>query len=140
MTKISKISSISVKERGQTSWLAALFVIISALIAFYIRIRPRDSVFLPNGFVRFSNDPLYHMRIVEVLLHNYPHGMFYNPLTNFPNGAYIHFGPLLDHMIALTALILGLGNPDTGLVNIIGLGIIICAIEQNRLPSEFGLL
>ncbi len=120
MTKMSKISSIQVKERGQTSWLAALFVIISALIAFYIRIRPRDSVFLENGFIRFSNDPLYHMRIVEVLLHNYPHGMFYNPLTNYPNGAYIHFGPLFDHMIALTALILGLGNPDTPLVNIIG--------------------
>jgi dolichyl-diphosphooligosaccharide--protein glycosyltransferase len=58
--------------------------------------------------------------MVEVLLHNYPHGIFYNPLTNFPNGAHIHFGPLFDHMIALTALVIGLGNPDTALVNIIG--------------------
>ena len=117
---MTKISSKFVKEKAQTSWLPALFVFISALIAFYIRIRPRDSVFLPNGFVRFSNDALYHMRMVEVLLHNYPQGIFYNPLTNFPQGAYIHFGPLFDHMIALTALFIGVGNPNTDLVNIIG--------------------
>lgn len=108
----------SIKDKS--CWPCLLAVIISAIIAFSIRIRPRDSVFLPNGFVRFSNDPLYHMRMVEVLLHNYPQGIFYNPLTNFPNGAYIHFGPLFDHMIALTALLIGLGNPDTALVNTIG--------------------
>ncbi|AFV24559.1 transmembrane oligosaccharyl transferase [Methanolobus psychrophilus R15] len=108
----------SIKDK--TCWPCLLAVIVSAIIAFIIRIRPADSVFLPNGFVRFSNDPLYHMRMVEVLLHNYPHGVLYNPLTNFPNGSYIHFGPLFDHMIALTALFIGFGNPDTGLVNTIG--------------------
>jgi dolichyl-diphosphooligosaccharide--protein glycosyltransferase len=100
--------------------ISLLIVSVAFIVAFSIRIRPSDSVFLPNGFVRFSNDPLYHMRLVEVLLHNYPQGMFYNPLTNYPHGAFIHFGPLFDHMIALTALVIGLGSPSTELVNIIG--------------------
>jgi dolichyl-diphosphooligosaccharide--protein glycosyltransferase len=101
--------------------LTSLFIVsMSFIIALWIRIRPAESVFLPNGFVRFSNDALAHMRMVEVLLHNYPHGMFYNPLTVYPYGSHIHFGPLFDHMIALTALAIGLGNPSTELVNVIG--------------------
>jgi len=101
-------------------FLSLLTVSIAFMVALSIRIRPSDSVFLPNGFVRFNNDALAHMRMVEVLLNNYPHGMFYNPLTNYPQGSFIHFGPLFDHMIAITALILGLGNPSTELVNTIG--------------------
>jgi len=101
--------------------LTSLFIVsISFIIALWIRIRPAETVFLPNGFVRFSNDALYHMRMVEVLIHNYPHGVFYNPLTVYPYGSLIHFGPLFDHMIALTALAIGLGNPSTELVNVIG--------------------
>ncbi|WP_370575821.1 oligosaccharyl transferase, archaeosortase A system-associated [Methanomethylovorans sp.] len=106
----------SVKE----DLISLIIVSIAFIIALMIRIRPAESVFLPNGFVRFSNDPLYHMRMVEVLLHNYPQGIFYNPLTNYPHGVLIHFGPLFDHMIALTALVLGLGNPSSELVNVIG--------------------
>lgn len=100
--------------------VSLLIVSVAFFVALSIRIRPADSVFLPNGFVRFSNDALAHMRMVEVLLHNYPYGMFYNPLTNYPHGSHIHFGPLFDHMIAMTALILGLGSPSTELVNMIG--------------------
>ena len=100
--------------------VSLLIVSVAFIVALSIRIRPADSVFLPNGFVRFSNDALYHMRMVEVLLHNYPQGIFYNPLTHYPHGAFIHFGPLFDHMIALTALLIGFGNPSTELVNVIG--------------------
>lgn len=115
-----KLKEIIGSVINRTCWPCLLTVIIAAIIAFGIRIRPAANAFLPNGFARFSNDPLYHMRVVEVLLSNYPHTMHYNPLTNFPYGSYIHFGPLFDHMIALSALILGLGNPSTSLVNVIG--------------------
>ncbi|MDK2833669.1 MAG: dolichyl-phosphooligosaccharide-protein glycotransferase [Methanolobus sp.] len=107
-------------SKMKRDFLSLITVSIAFIIALSIRIRPADTVFLPNGFVRFSNDALAHMRMVEVLLHNYPHGMFYNPLTNYPYGSIIHFGPLFDHLIAITALIIGLGNPSAELVNMIG--------------------
>ena len=48
-------------------------VIISFLIALYIRTRPAAGVFLSNGFVRFGgNDPWYHLRNVEAIVHNFP--------------------------------------------------------------------
>jgi dolichyl-diphosphooligosaccharide--protein glycosyltransferase len=60
------------------------------------------------------------MRTLRVLLENYPHRMFFDPMTNYPNGSYIHFGPLFDQMMAITSLILGLGHPSSHLVDTIG--------------------
>ena len=78
-------------------------------------------MFLPNGFVKFTtNDAWYHMRTLNVLLENYPNRMFFNPMTNYPYGSYIHFGPLFDQMMALISLVLGMGNPSPELVNTVG--------------------
>ncbi|MHC1756966.1 MAG: oligosaccharyl transferase, archaeosortase A system-associated [Methanosarcina sp.] len=98
-----------------------LAVAIIGFVALWIRMRPYDSVFLANGFVKFtSNDAWYHMRTLNVLLENYPDRMFFNPMTNYPNGSYIHFGPLYDQMMAITSLVLGMGSPGQDLINTIG--------------------
>ena len=111
----------SLKTKIKSSWPYALAVSIIGFVALWIRILPSNSVFLGNGFVRFGgNDPWYHMRTVNALLANYPNRMFFNPMTNYPSGSYIHFGPLFDQMIAITSLILGMGNPSPELVNWVG--------------------
>ncbi|AAM07106.1 oligosaccharyl transferase, archaeosortase A system-associated [Methanosarcina acetivorans] len=109
------------RSKIKSSLPFTLVVSIIGFIAFLIRIRPSDSVFLSNGFVRFGgNDPWYHMRTLNFLLENYPSRMFFNPMTNYPNGSYIHFGPLFDQMMAITSLFLGMGNPSQELVNTLG--------------------
>jgi dolichyl-diphosphooligosaccharide--protein glycosyltransferase len=99
----------------------ALLAIIFA-VALYIRaVLPHDSVFLADGTVRFGgNDPWYHMRIVEYILHNYPHTLTYDAFTEFPYGHFQHYGPLYDHTIAFISIVLGFGNPDMPLVNTVG--------------------
>ena len=99
----------------------ALLTIIFAL-ALYIRaVLPYDSVFLADGTIRFGgNDPWYHMRIVEYLLHNYPHTLVYDAFTNFPYGNDQHYGPLYDHAIAFISIIFGFGQPDMHLVGTVG--------------------
>ncbi|AKB77267.1 Oligosaccharyl transferase [Methanosarcina horonobensis HB-1 = JCM 15518] len=109
------------KSKIKSSLPYALAVAIIGFVSLWIRTRPSDSVFLSNGFVRFGgNDPWYHMRTLNVLLENYPNRVFFNPMTNYPNGSYIHFGPLFDQMMAITALALGMGSPGQDLVNTIG--------------------
>ncbi|RZN37745.1 MAG: oligosaccharyl transferase, archaeosortase A system-associated [Methanosarcinales archaeon] len=99
----------------------ALLTIIFA-IALYIRAAlPYDSVFLADGTIRFGgNDPWYHMRIVEYILHNYPHTLTYDAFTQFPYGHLQHYGPLYDQAIAFVALVFGLGNPDMHLAGTVG--------------------
>lgn len=117
----SQDPSLSFKTKVKSSWPYGLAVVIIGLLSLWIRVRPAAWVFLSSGFVRFgSNDPWYHMRTLNVLLANYPDRMFFDPMTNYPYGYYIHFGPLFDQMMAIIALILGLGNPSPELVNAVG--------------------
>jgi len=101
--------------------VGALLTIIFA-IALYIRaVLPYKSVFLADGTVRFGgNDPWYHMRIVDYILHNYPHTLTYDAFTEFPYGHFQHYGPLYDQAIAFISIVLGLGHPSAHLVSTVG--------------------
>ena len=111
----------SFQNKIKSSWPYTLAVAIIGFISLWVRTLPSDSVFLSDGSVKFAtNDAWYHMRTLRVLLENYPHRMFFNPMTNYPNGSYIHFGPLFDQMMAITSLILGLGHPSSHLVDTVG--------------------
>ena len=92
-------------------------VIISFLIALYIRTIPKAGVFLSNGFVRFGgNDPWYHLRNVEVIVHNFPHMPWFDAYTSYPNGYPQLFAPLFDMLLATIIWVLGLGNPSQDLI------------------------
>ena len=111
----------SLKDKIKSGLPYTLAVAIIGFVSLWVRTLPSDSVLLPGGIVKFTtNDAWYHMRTLNVLLENYPHRMFFNPMTNYPNGSYIHFGPLFDQMMAVTSLVLGMGNPSSQLVNTIG--------------------
>ena len=92
-------------------------VIISFLIALYIRTRPAAGVFLSNGFVRFGgNDPWYHLRNVEAIVHNFPNMLWFDAYTLYPNGQSQVFAPLFDMMLAAIIWVLGFGNPSQDLI------------------------
>ncbi|MCO5383575.1 MAG: oligosaccharyl transferase, archaeosortase A system-associated [Methanosarcina barkeri] len=111
----------SFKDKMKSSLPYTLAVAIIGFVSLWVRTLPSDTVFLSNGFVKFtSNDAWYHIRTLNVLLENYPHRMFFNPMTNYPYGSYVHFGPLFDQMMAIISLVLGLGNPSAALVNTVG--------------------
>ncbi|MDD2777551.1 MAG: oligosaccharyl transferase, archaeosortase A system-associated [Methanocellales archaeon] len=108
------------KIKQKISIYNVLLIAIVAL-ALYIRaVLPYDSVFIGDT-VRFGgNDPWYHMRLVENTIRNFPHRIFFDPYTRFPFGDVLHFGPLYDQMIALIALLVGLGSPSLRTIEVIG--------------------
>jgi dolichyl-phosphooligosaccharide-protein glycotransferase len=111
----------SFKDKIKSSWPYTLAVAIIGFVSLWIRTGPSDTVFLSDGSVRFTtNDAWYHMRTLRALLENYPHRIFFDPMTNYPNGSYIHFGPLFDQMMAIISLILGMGHPSSHLVDTVG--------------------
>ncbi|HEY3362857.1 MAG TPA: oligosaccharyl transferase, archaeosortase A system-associated [Methanosarcina sp.] len=111
----------SFKDKIKSNWPYTLAVAIIGFISLWVRTLPSDTVFLSDGSVRLvTNDAWFHMRTLNVLLENYPHRMFFDPMTNYPTGSYIHFGPLFDQMMAIISLILGLGHPSSHLVDTAG--------------------
>ena len=113
ITMSSQDRPVLFKNKIKSSLPYTLAVALIGFAALWIRTRPSYSVFLPSGFIKFvSNDAWYHIRLLTVLLEHYPQRMFFNPMTNYPYGSYIHFGPLFDQMMAITSRILGPGSPS----------------------------
>jgi len=80
--------------------------------AFWNRIR-HWSNFVVDGEVFFrGNDPYYHLRSTRYVVENFPQTMPFDPWTNFPLGTtQSQFGTVYDQIIALAALVVGLGSP-----------------------------
>ena len=54
-----------------------------------------------------SDDPLYNLRQVEQILANFPNYAWFDPMTMYPHGSPIYWGPLFPTIIAICCLITG---------------------------------
>ena len=79
-----------------------------------------------------SDDPLYNLRQVEQILANFPNYAWYDPMTFFPTGMSVPWGPLFPTVIAIFCLIVGAtARPEiisTGLLIPPLMGVLIVAI------------
>ena len=79
-----------------------------------------------------SDDPLYNLRQVEQILANFPNYAWYDPMTFFPTGMSVPWGPLFPTIIATLCLITGATTrPEiisTGLLVPCVMGAVVVAI------------
>jgi dolichyl-diphosphooligosaccharide--protein glycosyltransferase len=54
-----------------------------------------------------SDDPLYNLRQVEQVLHNFPNYAWFDAMTHFPNGDFIYWGPLFTYILVIASIIAG---------------------------------
>ncbi len=105
----------SLPQRVVTGLLLASFF----GIALYLRVDlPYDQVF-SGGWVKFTGvDAYWHMRIVDNLVHNFPHLNSFDPYMLYPGGgwtSYLH--PFFDYLLAGVIWIIGLGSPTESTIN-----------------------
>ena len=96
---------------------APLFCGITLTFLFFLSLSirgaiPYNTVFI-DSFVRFGgHDPWYNMRLVENTLHHFPHRIYFDPFSAYPQGAQTPFGaPLFDLSLASVIWLIGLGKP-----------------------------
>ncbi len=96
-------------------------LLIIAGISLFIRIvLPYDRV-LVDGLVWFKGmDAWYHMRLVDNLVHNFPHLTSFDPYTYYPYGDSGLFHPLTDWLVAGSAQLAGTGSPSQHVVDTVG--------------------
>lgn len=100
-------------------WYAGLCLII--IFSLYLRVFiPWNNVFIGND-VRFASesDAWYHMMLAQSTTMHL-HRTFFDPLTYFPFGTSLHFGPFVSWGITVLSYIVGLGSPSTHTVNVVG--------------------
>ncbi|MHC1571297.1 MAG: oligosaccharyl transferase, archaeosortase A system-associated [Methanosarcinales archaeon] len=121
VVKGSKISDKIVSMRSLPDQIEYALLIILFFISYYIRaVVPHDITFR-GGIVGFAyDDAVFHMRLVENTIANFPHRLTYDAFTHYPYGSHLHWGPLFDQVIALFAIIIGGGNPTQETINTVG--------------------
>ena len=69
-----------------------------------------------------SDDPVYHLRLIENMLFggHFPHRIYFDPYTLFPHGDNLHFAPLYDQIPAFFTWLIGLGAPTHMLMETVG--------------------
>ena len=98
--------------------LVALF----SLFALWIRLIPLFSMGNTDILMLVaSDDPLYNLRQVEQILANFPQYAWFDPMTLYPNGSTIYWGPLFPTIIAVCCLLTGASTRP----EIISLGLLI---------------
>ncbi len=121
-------------QRLLTPVLLALFFFASLCL----RVIPPYSKIVTDSWVKFSgNDAYYHMRLVDNLLHNFPHKIVFDPYTFYPHGAVINWPPFFDWLIGGIAWLLGLGTPTQHLVDMVGIYVPAILAALAVLPVYF---
>lgn len=99
-----------------------ILVLAAFILSLYVRaVLPHDNVFLGNGIFSISEDDgVYQMRIVEWIVHNYPHFLWFDAYTLYPYGESMPWAPLFTYSLATIIWIAGLGSPSYNTIYTIG--------------------
>ena len=96
-------------------------LIVATLSSFYLRaIVPWDRVFSGNSVIFSSEtDAWYHMMLAKGTVINLQR-LWFDPMTYFPHGTPLHFGPFVSWAITIFSYIFGLGQPSNHLIEVVG--------------------
>jgi dolichyl-phosphooligosaccharide-protein glycotransferase len=99
---------VSLNLKNPLTYLVAGLVIFFSLFALWIRIIPMFGLGHADILTAVgSDDPLYNLRQVEQILANFPNYAWFDPMTYFPSGSFIYWGPLFPAIIAIVCMITG---------------------------------
>ncbi len=89
----------------QQKFIIATIVLLS-LFAFYIRIIPLLNLSGSPVSLMSPDDPYYNFRLVEQVV---THGTYpwFDPMTFYPNGSWLNWGPLFTYICAGMAILFG---------------------------------
>ncbi len=108
------------KFRFSPALLSGILVAVFSAIAFWLRCLPYDKVF-SGDWVKFtSSDAYFQLRLVDNLVHNYPHLSNFDPYLIYPGGAGISGTHLFVRIIASISSVFGLVQPTQHTIDMVG--------------------
>lgn len=93
--------------------LILIFLIICMAVAFWIRVIPAEHFSYPDYIGSVEPDVWYNLRQIEVMVNNFPQYNWFDPMTAFPHGKSVDWGPFFPFITAGLAILLGASSrPD----------------------------
>src|SRR5512136_3232188 len=84
-------------------------VLLLAFFLLALALRGLPALFTPpGGFLPiYDSDTWYNLRQIEVMVHHFPQYNWFDPMTAYPTGKIIDWGPLYPFIAAVLCLITG---------------------------------
>jgi oligosaccharyl transferase (archaeosortase A-associated) len=89
------------------SYIIVVFLFVFMGIALILRMIPAVFIKDPGFLYLFDTDSWYTMRQIEVMVNNFPHYNWFDPMTAYPTGKIIDWGPLYPGIAATLCLVTG---------------------------------
>jgi len=89
------------------SYIIVTVILIFMGIALILRIIPAFFIKDPGFLYTYDTDSWYTLRQIEVMVHNFPQYNWFDPMTAYPTGKVIDWGPLYPFTAAILCLITG---------------------------------
>ena len=112
-------TKIRVRLSTRAIYGIALFIIFSIALALRVSL-PYETVFTGDGVRFIGADPWYHMRLLENLVHNFPHRILFDPYALYPNGQVVGVAPFFDMLLGFLIWVIGLGSPSQHTIDTVG--------------------
>jgi dolichyl-diphosphooligosaccharide--protein glycosyltransferase len=99
---------ISIDLKNRLNLAIIVLVAFFSLFALWLRLLPMLNMGNPDILsLVASDDPLYNLRQVEFLLSNHLQYSWFEPMTFYPYGSAIYWGPLFPLIVAVVCMITG---------------------------------
>lgn len=99
---------LALKLKNYRTYFIIGLIAIFSLFALWLRLIPMLNMGNTDILTMVgSDDPLYNLRQVEQLLTNFPIYTWYDPMTLYPLGTTIYWGPLFIYISAFACMITG---------------------------------
>ena len=113
---VNKVSRGKISPKFISGIILALFFGIALHLRVYL---PYDQVF-SGDWIKFTGvDAYYHMRIIDNLVHNFPHLASFNPSFIYPGGSGVGTIRFFDWLLATIIWVIGLGSPTQHTVDVV---------------------
>jgi dolichyl-diphosphooligosaccharide--protein glycosyltransferase len=98
--------------KHRTCLIIALLV-ISSVFMFWIRIIPLLNLGSGDVFSLVQpDDPIYALRQIDLTLANFPSYAWFDPMTQYPVGSTVYWGPLLTYLCSIAAILVHATTPS----------------------------
>ncbi|KQC05414.1 MAG: hypothetical protein APR53_07685 [Methanoculleus sp. SDB] len=87
--------------------ITIVLIILISLLALWIRLIPEPAIVSDAGVNLLGNDPWYNLRQIEATAANFPGYAWYDPMSLYPSGMPIYWGPLFIQIIAFIGILAG---------------------------------
>ncbi len=93
--------------------LLLFFMVVALILRILPAIITRDQAFYPI----YDTDTWYNLRQIEVMVHNFPQYNWFDPMTAYPGGKTVDWGPGLPFIGAVFCLITGASTQNAIIAN-----------------------